>query len=88
MIYCQLLGNSTGYVNGTIPPVFSKKHVKPIDLCGSDSRIILDGRKSINNLIYDCKSLISKRKDAIIGFKIIRANDYREQGNIIRTVYL
>ena len=35
---------STGYVAGTIPPIFSEVHKKPIEACGSDSFLRLDGR--------------------------------------------
>jgi hypothetical protein len=37
---------STGYVDGSIPPVFKDSHKKLIPACGDRSVIILDGRSS------------------------------------------
>jgi len=83
-IYCQFKHLSTGYIEGTIPPQFSKMHVKPIDLLGSDGVMILDARKNIQNLITDCHERMSQLSKAnyIVGFVIIRAQGF-DDGSVI-----
>ena len=46
MIYAEFYHLSTGYVDGTIPPVFLASARKPIPACGTDSVLKLDGRFS------------------------------------------
>jgi hypothetical protein len=82
-VYCQFLQLSTGYVANTIPPQFSEDNKKPIDILGSDGRFILDGRKSLSTLMHDCHSMRLKKRNLPIGFKIIRANSYREDGVVV-----
>lgn len=82
MIYAQFKVLSTGYIDGSIPPQFSDDHKKPIDLLGSDGVAVLDGRKTITNLIFDAMKIMNNHvnKSSIIGFEIIRANDFRGNG--------
>jgi len=76
--YVQFFTNSTGYVQGTIPPVFSKDNIKPVELLGSEGVYILDGRNSIDTMIEDAFLRIErlKRVHEIIGFEI-RKGDFR-----------
>ena len=85
MIYAQFKTLSTGYINGSIPPKFSDKHKKPVDLLGSDGVCILDGRLSKWNLIESTIKTYNKHinKSSIIGFDIIKATDLRGGGKII-----
>ena len=82
MIYAQFKVLSTGYIDGSIPPQFSDDHKKPIDLLGSDGVAVLDGRKTITNLIFDAIKIMNNHinKNSIIGFEIIKANDFRGNG--------
>ena len=75
--YVQFFENGTGYVQGTIPPVFSKENIKPVELLGSDGVYILDGRNSIDTMIEDSLLRIErlKRVHEIIGFEI-RKGDF------------
>ena len=78
-VYAQLMAMSTGYIEGSIPPVFREDNKKPIDKLGSDGVIILDGRKGIDTLIHEVRDRISKRKD-IVGFKLVRAGRFTNSG--------
>jgi len=75
--YVQFFTNSTGYVQGTIPPVFSKENIKPVELLGSEGVYILDGRTSIYTMVEDALLRIErlKRVHEIIGFEI-RMGDF------------
>ncbi|OQA09823.1 MAG: hypothetical protein BWY66_00362 [bacterium ADurb.Bin374] len=46
MIWAQFWTESTGYVEGSLPPRFEKSAVRPIEACGSDAIVRLDARKS------------------------------------------
>ena len=89
MIYAQFKVLSTGYIDGSIPPQFSDDHKKPIDLLGSDGVAVLDGRKTITNLIFDAIKIMNNHinKNSIIGFEIIKANDFRGNGKILTFWY-
>lgn len=82
-VYCQFLQLSTGYIPDTIPPQFSEDYKKPIDMLGSDGVYILDGRKSLSNLIHDCDIMRLKKRNVPIGFKIIRADSFLDEGVIM-----
>lgn len=68
MIYAQFQKLSTGY------PTFTEQNRKPIDMCGSDSVVYLDGRKTIRNLIEDVIKVYEKHsnKNSIIKFQIYK----------------
>ena len=83
MKYIQLLGLSTGYIEGAVPPQFSPKNIKPIDMPGSASRIKLDGRYSLDTCINKGFDVLQKRPTAM-GFKIVSSANYREDG---KTMY-
>ena len=76
---------STGYIDGTIPPQFSDSHIKPIDLLGSDGVCHVDARLNTNSMINYGYERVSKhiRVKSIVGFDIIRANNFRDEGKII-----
>ena len=82
MIYAQFKVLSTGYIDGSIPPQFSDNNKKPIDLIGSDGVAVLDARKSTINLIFDAIKIMNNhtKKSSIIGFELIKANDFRGNG--------
>lgn len=83
-IYCQFKVLSTGYVAGTIPPQFDENNKKPIDLIGSEGVYILDGRNSLNTLIYDSRLRLDKmRRKDIVSFEIIKAERFTDNGKVI-----
>lgn len=68
--------NSTGYVEGSAPPRFDKKNVKPIPMCGSDSLFVPDGRWSRDHVereaIEHAKKLNKNLGLGIVGYQIMR----------------
>ena len=66
--YLQFVQLSTGYIAGTIPPRFSDEHKKPIDKCGSDGVMPIDGRFSSATIHRIAKQETPKR--GAIGYKI------------------
>ena len=58
--YIQFKTLSTGYVEGTIPPIFKDENKKPIDLCGSDGVYILDGRLSLQSMVFATNVVLNK----------------------------
>jgi hypothetical protein len=92
MKYCQFKVNSTGYISGTTPPQFSKEHVKPIDMLGSDGVFRLDGRLNIHSMIVASKDRMEMlnrfRMGSIVGFDIIQANDFLEKGRILYSYHI
>lgn len=70
--YVQFLTLSTGYVQGSIPPVFKDENKKPVEMLGSDGVRILDGRLSLNSMINETNNTWSKHvnKNSIVGFEI------------------
>lgn len=90
MKYVQFYHNSTGYIAGSIPPRFSDEHIKPIPMCGSDSVYILDGRNSIDNMIFDAERRMEKMRTIhtyIIGYKIIKAQSLLDTGTILYSTF-
>lgn len=47
MRFAQFFTMSTGYIPGTIPPEFGTP--SPIEACGSNAVLIIDGRLSLHN---------------------------------------
>ena len=88
--YIQFKTLSTGYVEGTIPPIFKDENKKPIDLCGSDGVYILDGRLNIHSMISKAldvfKNHISKKY--IVGFDIIKSTRFVNDGKIVYTTII
>lgn len=50
---------TTGYIEGSIPPVFDKSKKKPYPACGSSALLPVDGRYSLENIkriaVSECK---------------------------------
>lgn len=84
-VYCQFKVLSTGYVPNSIPPQFKEDFKKPIDMLGSDSVYILDGRKNIDSLIIDSRYRLDKinRCNSIIGFDIISSDSFSNIGKVV-----
>ena len=84
--YAVLQVLSTGYISGTIPPQFNENNKQPIDMCGTDSIVNLDGRKSIYNLQDDVRTHINKiRRSDIVKFRIVKTNDFLRNERVIYT---
>jgi len=81
--FAEFYQESTGYVEGSIPPQFSKGNVKLIPACGSDSIIYFDGRYSLNHCINLANEYMIKNK--FKGFKIHKG-DLRSNHIIFSTV--
>ncbi len=82
--YAILQVLSAGYIDGTIPPKFSDDNKKPIDMCGSDSIVNLDGRKNVYNLQNDVRLKIDKmRKSSIVKFRIVKTNEFLRNERVI-----
>jgi hypothetical protein len=90
MTYVQFYQNSTGYIAGSIPPRFSDEHIKPIEMCGSDSVYILDGRNNLENMVCDAEKRMEKMRTIhadICGYKIIRAQRLSDIGTILLSTF-
>jgi hypothetical protein len=83
--YCQFLALSTGYVSGSIPPRFEDSNKKPIDMLGSDGVFILDARNNIETMKNDCIKRAAKMINKPVGFKIVRASSFLNNGRVIFT---
>jgi hypothetical protein len=83
--YCQFLKMSTGYVEGSIPPIFSEEEKYPIDALGTDGVFVLDARKSLFNQVVDIELRAAQLENVqhFIGFKIIESVNNRYGGQII-----
>ncbi len=62
MLFAKFFHNSTGYVEGSIPPIFKPENVKPVEVCGSDGFFYLDGRLNLNNAIKKATEVCKQRK--------------------------
>jgi len=82
-VYAQFYHNSTGYINGSCPPEFSKENIKPIPMCGSNGVFILDGRNNLSTMVMDSTNRELKLGNNIRGFKIIRAERFTDKGQIL-----
>lgn len=66
--FAQFWQQSTGYVEGSLPPRFEEEHVKPIHACGSDSIYWCDNRMTLRNRANIAREVCRQRK--FIGFTI------------------
>ncbi len=62
MLFAEFYSSSTGYVEGSIPPVFKKENIKLIPACGTDSRLQLDGRLTLANAASLARQTCKQRK--------------------------
>lgn len=68
-VWARFWQPSTGYVEGSIPPRFDKAAVKPIECCGSDGIVRLDGRMTIGCAANVARDVCKQRER--IGFTLI-----------------
>lgn len=83
-VYVRFYTNSTGYIEGSIPPQFTPENVKPIPVVGTDGVFILDGRNTLRNMIYNAESRMNKMNrnlnKGFVGFKIVRSERFTDNG--------
>lgn len=80
MIFAQFYKMSTGYVEGSCPPEFREDNKKLIPDVGSESILILDGRKKLSSLIIDANDICKKRGG--LGFTLHKG-DFRKDVRIV-----
>ena len=83
--YIQFKSLSTGYIQGSIPPKFSKENIKAINSLGSDGIYYLDNRLSLENMINKGFNLCTERGNKV-GFSIVKYYDRIQDGKEIKTV--
>lgn len=69
MIWAQFWTESTGYVEGSVPPRFEKSAVRPIEACGDSAYIRLDARLSKETNAGIARAECIKR--GYLGFSLI-----------------
>ena len=69
MIWAQFWTESTGYVEGSMPPRFEETAVRPIEACGSNGYMRLDARRSKYNNAGIARAECVKR--GWLGFSLI-----------------
>ena len=82
-VYCQFKTLSTGYIEKSMPPKFDNAYKKPTDMLGSDGVFILDGRNNLDTMINDCEQRANKMLKKPIGYEIIKADRFTDNGNIL-----
>lgn len=83
--YIQFKTNSTGYIQGTTPPQFSKNNIKPINQLGSDGVYYLDNRLNLSNMIAKGFELCKQRNNKV-GFSIVRYTTSTLDGREVKVV--
>lgn len=73
MRYAQFFILSTGYVSGSIPPRFDGQRV-PIEACGSDGVMRVDGRYSDSRAVMEARETCKRR--GFIGFTMNAGASY------------
>ena len=68
MKFARFFHLSTGYIPGSIPPVFDDSTKKPIPACGSDGILYLDGRWSVRRQAAEAREVCLKR--GFLGFTL------------------
>lgn len=68
MKFAQFYHLSTGYIKGTTPPVFSEENRKPIEACGSNAVLPLDGRYGANRMHSEAAKVCRER--GFIGYSL------------------
>ena len=76
MIFAQFYTDSTGYVEGTIPPVYRKEAVRLVEMLGSDGVAYLDGRYGVKRL-HDTAREIGKKRGAK-GYRLFAGLSFRD----------
>ena len=70
-IYAQFFTHSTGYIEGTIPPQFSKDAIRPIEACGDRGMVKLSGARMPLNQPTLRVARQECRRRGFVGFSII-----------------
>lgn len=88
--WVQFLQMSTGYIPGTVPPQFGAP--APIDACGSDGVMPLDGRLSYENMIRAAKEKAQSMEHfrKFVGFRICvgpRLYEEARRGTVCKLTY-
>ena len=80
-VYVQFYQMSTGYDGNH----FSENNKQPIEMLGSDGVFILDARTNIETMKDNAASRMQKLSKTrhIIGYKIIRATRFLDNGRVI-----
>lgn len=68
MKFAQFYKMSLGYVQGSVPPIFREENKRPIEACGSDGVLVMDGRFSLNTQRMVAKEVCRQR--GYIGFSL------------------
>lgn len=68
MTFAQFFHLSTGYIPGSIPPLFAPAARKPIPVCGSDGILYLDGRFNLERQALTARDICRQR--GFIGFTL------------------
>ena len=74
-VFAQFWHLSTGYVNGTIPPIFLESEKTPTQACGTNAVLSLDARYTLDRHIAEARRVCKQR--GFIGFSIERG-DFRK----------
>ena len=69
MIWAQFWTESTGYVEGSVPPRFEKAAVRPVEACGDRAHIRLDARLSKDSNARIARAECVKR--GYLGFSLL-----------------
>ena len=72
MRFAQFFTMSTGYIPGTIPPEFGTP--SPIEACGSNAVLIIDGRLSLHNATTTAAKVAKER--GYVGFSIHQGESF------------
>ena len=79
MRFAQFWKMGTGYILGTIPPEFGTP--KPIEACGSDGVLIIDGRLSLCNAAALAAKVAKER--GYIGFSIYQGESFSRSREVV-----
>lgn len=87
--YAQFYTFSTGYVEGSTPPVFLESNRKPVPACGDRALVQLDGRMSSWRMERIAADECKKR--GFIAYRMLRGASLREvqnNGPVVRVDHL
>lgn len=79
MRFAQFFTMSTGYVAGTIPPEFGTP--SPIEACGSNGVLIIDGRLSLHNATTIAAKVA--KEHGYIGFSIHQGESFSRSREVV-----
>ena len=76
MYYAQFYQLSTGHVPGTIPPQFAEEHRVPIEACGTNGVLVLDGRNHIARMSTVARQACQRR--GFCGYRIFKGERFSD----------